>query len=89
LNFPDSWPHCAKKWASLRGFVILNFDAVSGIWAITESGICPFNASNLNSDGGITTGGVEEGVEFPNNFSQLLSPIIPSGVRPFLVCHYF
>ena len=36
--------------------VILNFAAVSGICAITASGICTFNFSNLKELAGITTG---------------------------------
>ena len=41
---------------NLRVFVILNFAAVSGIWVITASGICPFSFSSLNAEGGIETG---------------------------------
>ena len=86
LNWPDSCPACAKKWANLNTFVILNLAAVSGIAAITESGMCPFNLSNLNEETRIVVGAgtaVEVGWGVVgNNLFQVPSPTIPSAVKP-------
>ncbi len=78
------------KCASLKGFVILNFAAVSGICAITASGMCPFNLSNLKLDLVVTAsvicGFTGVAAEASNILFQVPSPTIPSAVKPFLAC---
>jgi hypothetical protein len=71
--------------------VIPNLAAVSGICAITASGMCPLSADNLKSDGGIATAGAAgaaTGAE-PNNLDQVPAPTIPSAVSPLAACHAF
>ena len=71
---------------------MLNLAAVSGICAITESGMCPFNFSNLNELGGIGAeetagaGVAGEGAPVGNIFAQVPSPTRPSAVKPLADC---
>ena len=65
---------------------------MSGICAITTSGICPFNFSSLNELGGIATvaaATVCEGAPPANILLQVPSPTNPSAVKPLAACHSF
>lgn len=65
---------------------MLNLAAVLGIWVITSSGMCPFNAFNLNepTETDVLTGDEATGVGVltGNNFAQVPSPTIPSSTKP-------
>ena len=61
---------------------------MSGIIAITASGICPFKLDNFKLPElviGAAAGAA--GVELPNNLPQVPSPTIPSAFNPLADCH--
>ena len=59
---------------------------VSGICAITPSGMCPFNLFSLNPDSGISIGAALGRSSIPS-LANVKGPAIPSACKPLDNCH--